>query len=106
MVCALRCRHVVTRSLIPAVGGAEVWVRSLVAHDLNGSCPVRSQRSERGGSRDPDRKARRSEEHTSELQSPYDLVCRLLLEQKQKINLPFLCIQNKKKKKQKKTQKH
>src|SRR5438094_3914411 len=24
----------------------------------------------------------RSEEHTSELQSPYDLVCRLLLEQK------------------------
>src|SRR5207248_9547618 len=28
------------------------------------------------------RKARRSEEHTSELQSPYDLVCRLLLEKK------------------------
>src|SRR5207248_8760488 len=27
-----------------------------------------------------DRIARRSEEHTSELQSPYDLVCRLLLE--------------------------
>src|SRR5207248_8220797 len=26
---------------------------------------------------------RRSEEHTSELQSPYDLVCRLLLEKKQ-----------------------
>src|SRR5207248_9843510 len=26
------------------------------------------------------RTARRSEEHTSELQSPYDLVCRLLLE--------------------------
>src|SRR5437867_12227896 len=34
----------------------------------------------------------RSEEHTSELQSPYDLVCRLLLEKKKK-----------KKKKQKKT---
>src|SRR5207248_7685115 len=29
---------------------------------------------------------RRSEEHTSELQSPYDLVCRLLLEKK-KINV-------------------
>src|SRR5437867_7682551 len=29
-------------------------------------------------------KARRSEEHTSELQSPYDLVCRLLLEKKKK----------------------
>src|SRR5437867_8055225 len=28
------------------------------------------------------RGARRSEEHTSELQSPYDLVCRLLLEKK------------------------
>src|SRR5437867_725637 len=28
------------------------------------------------------RTARRSEEHTSELQSPYDLVCRLLLEKK------------------------
>src|SRR5437867_10085848 len=29
---------------------------------------------------------RRSEEHTSELQSPYDLVCRLLLEKKKKEN--------------------
>src|SRR5438094_2194753 len=28
------------------------------------------------------RRRRRSEEHTSELQSPYDLVCRLLLEKK------------------------
>src|SRR5207248_10704541 len=28
----------------------------------------------------------RSEEHTSELQSPYDLVCRLLLEKKNKNN--------------------
>src|SRR5207248_11612696 len=30
------------------------------------------------------RQAFRSEEHTSELQSPYDLVCRLLLEKKKK----------------------
>src|SRR5207248_11368306 len=30
------------------------------------------------------RGATRSEEHTSELQSPYDLVCRLLLEKKKK----------------------
>src|SRR5437867_10165596 len=29
----------------------------------------------------------RSEEHTSELQSPYDLVCRLLLEKKKKKNI-------------------
>src|SRR5207248_3952865 len=32
---------------------------------------------------------RRSEEHTSELQSPYDLVCRLLLEKKKKNNLKY-----------------
>src|SRR5438094_5372341 len=32
------------------------------------------------------RSAVRSEEHTSELQSPYDLVCRLLLEKKKKKN--------------------
>src|SRR5207248_10914445 len=30
----------------------------------------------------------RSEEHTSELQSPYDLVCRLLLEKKKKKRTP------------------
>src|SRR5207248_7115620 len=30
------------------------------------------------------KQSRRSEEHTSELQSPYDLVCRLLLEKKKK----------------------
>src|SRR5438094_6607051 len=32
---------------------------------------------------------RRSEEHTSELQSPYDLVCRLLLEKKKKIHMQY-----------------
>src|SRR5437867_9310227 len=31
----------------------------------------------------------RSEEHTSELQSPYDLVCRLLLEKKKKKQIPI-----------------
>src|SRR5437867_9208879 len=37
----------------------------------------------RGGNRGgPQRLPDRSEEHTSELQSPYDLVCRLLLEKK------------------------
>src|SRR6266705_7031647 len=38
----------------------------------------------------------RSEEHTSELQSPYDLVCRLLLEKKKKIG--FEIFDNKSKK--------
>src|SRR5207248_7454698 len=33
---------------------------------------------------EPPQALRRSEEHTSELQSPYDLVCRLLLEKKKK----------------------
>src|SRR5207248_10423947 len=33
------------------------------------------------------RSHQRSEEHTSELQSPYDLVCRLLLEKKKKNQL-------------------
>src|SRR5207248_9525946 len=33
----------------------------------------------------------RSEEHTSELQSPYDLVCRLLLEKKKDTNSPTRC---------------
>src|SRR5207248_9107583 len=52
-----------------------------------GSGRERGDRAERGGKQgvaplrreggDP-----RSEEHTSELQSPYDLVCRLLLEKK------------------------
>src|SRR5256885_12722054 len=32
--------------------------------------------------------SRRSEEHTSELQSPCNLVCRLLLEKKKKLHIP------------------
>src|SRR6266705_1734231 len=51
--------------------------------------------------------SRRSEEHTSELQSPYDLVCRLLLEKKKKtkFNIIFVKKKKKKKKKQKKKKK-
>src|SRR5699024_11733419 len=41
----------------------------------------RARRGRRGGRQD-----RRSEEHTSELQSRFDLVCRLLLEKKKKKN--------------------
>src|SRR6266516_6661065 len=41
----------------------------------------------------------RSEEHTSELQSPYDLVCRLLLEKKKKKTIHSLYQKKKKKKK-------
>src|SRR5437867_12366566 len=35
----------------------------------------------------PNRLLDRSEEHTSELQSPYDLVCRLLLEKKKNLKI-------------------
>src|SRR3989454_7387812 len=41
-----------------------------------------SSRFPRRGFSNPSLKARRSEEHTSELQSPCNLVCRLLLEKK------------------------
>src|SRR5258708_23533833 len=41
-------------------------------------------RSEHGGGSAPGRAQNRSEEHTSELQSPDHLVCRLLLEKKKK----------------------
>src|SRR6266446_9556723 len=46
----------------------------------------------------------RSEEHTSELQSPCNLVCRLLLEKKKKKKNPS--INKKKKSKKKKTKMH
>src|SRR5207248_10163688 len=42
---------------------------------------VGPEAAEAGHERDP---GARSEEHTSELQSPYELVCRLLLEKKKK----------------------
>src|SRR3989454_3085726 len=41
-----------------------------------------------GDGRRVDPAARRSEEHTSELQSPCNLVCRLLLEKKKKTKTP------------------
>src|SRR3712207_8041415 len=52
--------------------------------------PCGSQRSgcARGGSAGPG--ARRSEEHTSELQSRQYLVCRLLLEKKKKKSITFV----------------
>src|SRR6476660_8284035 len=49
----------------------------------------------------PRPKALRSEEHTSELQSPDHLVCRLLLEKKKKILMQFFIEKKKKKNKEK-----
>src|SRR5207248_9656457 len=56
-------------------------------------CRTPSGTTVRTGSASPARRmhalsAARSEEHTSELQSPYDLVCRLLLEKKKKRTKP------------------
>src|SRR5688500_19816155 len=50
--------------------------------------PVRAARPRRAGALGaaPARRGRRSEEHTSELQSPCNLVCRLLLEKKKNTN--------------------
>src|SRR5207249_11186843 len=48
----------------------------------NSSCPTTSCRSRK----EPLRRGPRSEEHTSELQSRFDLVCRLLLEKKKQKN--------------------
>src|SRR5207248_4685146 len=46
----------------------------------------RPERAAQAPFRREHRPLRRSEEHTSELQSPYDLVCRLLLEKKKLTN--------------------
>src|SRR5438309_3596897 len=48
------------------------------------SCRPRAKTFRSTGRTAPPRKGRRSEEHTSELQSQFHLVCRLLLEKKKK----------------------
>src|SRR5260221_3629671 len=59
---------------------------------LGASCsPPGSSSSTPSGAQ---KKARRSEEHTSELQSHSDLVCRLLLEKKKKIRRHCLSVLN------------
>src|SRR2546430_8220485 len=51
------------------------------------SCPAMSTTPLSPGARDEKISSGRSEEHTSELQSQSNLVCRLLLEKKKKKNL-------------------
>src|SRR2546426_67836 len=69
--------------LVPAVGGAPVPVTDNAALNVSPAWTPDGRRilfvSDRDGARDV-----RSEEHTSELQSPCNLVCRLLLEKKKK----------------------
>src|SRR5207248_10435881 len=71
---------------LPAPGGAlpggmSCWPRCCSRQRCSRSTVARTQRSRCCCSR-PRTLSSRSEEHTSELQSPYDLVCRLLLEKK------------------------
>src|SRR5256885_13798198 len=72
----------------------EIYTLSL--HDALPICVIRIvRRVERRGNGDLERDDlrrecdRRSEEHTSELQSPCNLVCRLLLEKKKKKSLLY-----------------
>src|SRR3712207_7551078 len=66
----------------PAVAGAARGSAVQVGGAPEHNSGVRSPMSIKSDS--PDRKERRSEEHTSELQSRQYLVCRLLLEKKKK----------------------
>src|SRR5207248_7304266 len=61
------------------IASSEEWPYFWLAdpQEKNANREGRAPRSGAPGGRDS-----RSEEHTSELQSPYDLVCRLLLEKK------------------------
>src|SRR5690606_41594742 len=67
----------------PASPAREQQVREVRARDQQHQTDGREQREQREPHR-PDDAVLRSEEHTSELQSRENLVCRLLLEKKNK----------------------
>src|SRR5271168_4769539 len=77
---------------LPLHDALPIW-RRLGVHAL--ARGVEPTRPEAGWHRR--RRASRSEEHTSELQSPYDLVCRLLLEKKKTKNKIVIHLSKKKK---------
>src|SRR6266511_5513258 len=67
--------------------------------DLHGHHPAQHEQGQDQRDLHAGLQPARSEEHTSELQSRENLVCRLLLEKKKKKNNIILCINKKKKKK-------
>src|SRR2546429_4178778 len=70
--------------IISPFGSGPIWpsaVRNSGRPSARKPCLVRSQKERRAPA------ARRSEEHTSELQSRLHLVCRLLLEKKNRTNI-------------------
>src|SRR6266404_7568650 len=97
------CRAVSFRSWLETFGResrCRFWFRSSRAARTRMPCRCRNSSTEkacRSSLRRPVRRCRRSEEHTSELQSLAYLVCRLLLEKKKK---QLVIILPKKKKKQ------
>src|SRR2546427_4369251 len=77
-------------TLFRSVGGREVGVGRPVLRVVHDVVDVRVRAVEvRGVDVEVGRPAQRSEEHTSELQSQSNLVCRLLLEKKKKRETPF-----------------
>src|SRR5689334_25395434 len=72
------------RSLLPRRHPSCVATRKLVATSPVHAAPARNTSSVTGAFPRSGRRADRSEEHTSELQSQFHLVCRLLLEKKKK----------------------
>src|SRR5688500_19208737 len=73
----------VLRVLAEGMCGLETYVRELAK--INGAVISTSVAEAASGGDDSEkRRVGRSEEHTSELQSPCNLVCRLLLEKKKK----------------------
>src|SRR5437867_6316574 len=74
-------RAVPGSSRFTEVSSAKYMVSPRNARPKGPSRPLRTVVPE-SATPSPFESTRRSEEHTSELQSPYDLVCRLLLEKK------------------------
>src|SRR2546426_8469510 len=74
--------------------GSDAWVERLLANPAHREALVSELRTTADEIVADPRYADRSEEHTSELQSPCNLVCRLLLEKKKRHTHPAarLCV--------------
>src|SRR5437867_9674334 len=98
------CRLVFFSFFFTTPSTTEIYTLSLhdalpISSDLsddNGRVRASAKPRERSivTARVPGRLFGRSEEHTSELQSPYDLVCRLLLEKKKTQNKTSVTVYN------------
>src|SRR2546426_2724161 len=79
-----RRQHERERRLGPAAPQRLAHARGRVSRPPADESRIRRQPGHQRHGLERPRRARRSEEHTSELQSPCNLVCRLLLEKKKK----------------------